>query len=380
MAASPVLTLTRPAWSLRAALTILLYWLVFGGDRIAAKRFDYKDKLDCFENFSCGKTPLMPNETIRPPPSDEKSYETRSSSRASLEERAKPGEFPWFARLEIKWRTNESTDATETRYCGATLIHKHYLLTSASCFNRPYLGLPMEGTATLGIYSLFEGPSNWQVAKIVSSCVMSGYTNSTNTNSSEPAEDVSLVRLDKPVSYGPRVQPICLEDPNRSTPNIAWNVSVMAGMGIANDQGDPSSIYVKKLLLERCTNESESEFAQTRRPDQICLTPYVKSKLGQPCEGDQGNGIYFQYKKDYFVMIGIFAGQPPSNCTPGSGEPALFSFFENLKAPMDYLLSSCKGMSERRYAHRQRLSRSTLASNATTITIERLQLFEPPGG
>lgn len=336
-----------------AALLVAGAWTLAG-----AAVFDYH-QLDAFNGTLCGRQQLAPAARA-PAPRITSSDAARAkgrlplsyppagplASRSTLEARSLKGEFPWFARLELQFAHPNENRPSLTRHCGATLIHSTYLLTSASCFVRPDLGPALVGSATAGIYSLLEPASLWQKSAIVATCTMTGFKpapadDATADELSRPAEDVLLVELERPLAYGERVQPVCLESPRISI-EPAIDSCAMAGLGVMDQTNQLPPAYLNRVLLAPC-RARELELARPhQRPDQICLSSLDEAAPVAACEGDQGNGIHVRLPNGLVGLVGVLTG-PAGNCSSGSSKPLLFEQFSKLKAQMDLLLSGCIG-------------------------------------
>lgn len=107
-----------------------------------------------------------------------------------------PNDQPWMAGL---WRQGKF-------YCGATVISRKYLMTAAHC---TYTFDHREIRVYLGGHDIAKDYTEIRKIKAVEE---HEYYDGVSFNN-----DIALIELDKPIKFGPRVQPACLPDGGKYT-------------------------------------------------------------------------------------------------------------------------------------------------------------------
>lgn len=103
-----------------------------------------------------------------------------------------PHNFPWLVGLYTQ----------EKLYCGATVISRSHLLTAAHCVD----GIESsEIRVFLGGHNL---TSDYTEQRRVRKIMQHEYFDIFTFNN-----DIAIIEMDKPVKYGPTIQPACLPDP-----------------------------------------------------------------------------------------------------------------------------------------------------------------------
>lgn len=102
-----------------------------------------------------------------------------------------PNEFPWMAGL---FRLGKL-------YCGAALVSESFLITAAHCVD----GLePSDIKVYLGGHNITKDFTDVRRVKAIHQ--------HENFNIFSFDNDIALLKMNKPVRYGPKVQPACLPD------------------------------------------------------------------------------------------------------------------------------------------------------------------------
>lgn len=111
-----------------------------------------------------------------------------------------PNDQPWMAGL---WRQGKF-------YCGATVISSKYLITAAHCV---YTFDPREIRVYLGGHDI---ANDYTEIRRIKTTQEHDYYDGVSFNN-----DIALIELDKPIKFGPRVQPACLPDGGKYIMNVS---------------------------------------------------------------------------------------------------------------------------------------------------------------
>lgn len=165
---------------------------------------------------------------------------------------ASPHEFPWLVGLSRQGRL----------YCGASIISARHILTAAHCVNgleaneiKVYLGghnITADYTEIRRVKQIYEH-ENFDVISF--------------------NNDIAVLELDKPLLFGPKVQPACL--PDGSLHDFAGKLTVIAGWGRTGEKEKTSnglmSVVIPVWTKEQCL---DSEYGSKRITDNMMCAGY----------------------------------------------------------------------------------------------------------
>ncbi|XP_064114231.1 transmembrane protease serine 11D-like isoform X3 [Macrobrachium nipponense] len=200
---------------------------------------------------------------------------------------ALPGEYPW-AVVFMKATQNGSVSG----FCGGSLVSSSWIISAAHCFN--YVANPLDVLVMLGRCDLPD--SSEGLLKIVEVIIHPEFS-----PRSDFSNDLSLVKLEKPVGFTSSIIPICLatleDDP------LPSNATVVVGWGHTQSGGSWSrklqSVSVAAISLEECQTLYEGTFVIT--PVMLCA--YSPGK--DACQGDSGGGLVRLASDGRWVLVGI---------------------------------------------------------------------------
>ncbi|KAG1714233.1 Atrial natriuretic peptide-converting enzyme [Nymphon striatum] len=205
-------------------------------------------------------------------------------------ENAEPGSWPWHAALY-----------KEGKYqCGATLISDRWLLSAAHCFNNflekfwvARLGLLRRGAKN--IKSPYEVIRRIEQIFIHENYIESGFVN-----------DISLLKMDTPVTYSDFVRPVCLPKP--STPIQNGKMCTVIGWGQLYEIGNVYPDTLQEVRLPLITTESCRErtvFTSVHRvTDHQFCAGYDRGGR-DACVGDSGGPILCQEHTGQWTLMGV---------------------------------------------------------------------------
>lgn len=184
--------------------------------------------------------------------------------------------WPWIAYLYI--REND-----ETYLCGASLIHKDWLLTAAHCVNK----IPAANiTGALNRHNRYSSTGeSFIIDKVV---VHPDYV-SGNTDPKRYDNDIALLKL----KSSSKIQPILLSQPYAKQDTAAGRIAIALGWGIT-DNGESSKDLLQvelPLISNKLCSDSLSDIknAPEITNNMICAGDGLGTK--DSCNGDSGGPL-----------------------------------------------------------------------------------------
>ncbi|KAL5285032.1 hypothetical protein ACFFRR_007020 [Megaselia abdita] len=193
-----------------------------------------------------------------------------------------PNDQPWMAGL---WRQGKF-------YCGATVISRKYLLTAAHC---TYTFDHREVRVYLGGHDIAKDYTEIRKIKAVEE---HEYYDGVSFNN-----DIALIELDKPIKFGPRVQPACLPDGART--DFAGQMALIAGWGRTSEKGDTSRVLQSVKLPVWTQSECRAAgYSESRITDNMMCAGF-KDGQKDACQGDSGGPMLYDAPSGSTEIIGI---------------------------------------------------------------------------
>ncbi|XP_037780326.1 venom serine protease 34-like [Penaeus monodon] len=197
---------------------------------------------------------------------------SKGTARVVGGQNADVGEWPWQAALRRKLAFKEV-------FCGATLIHQEWLVTSAHCA----VEYPKEDLyVTLGDHQKDQNGEtpferSFEIAEVI---VHENYNANTVDN------DIALIRLSSAASYSRGVGPICLPFQFASL-DFQGQTGTVTGWGRTDYQGSTSNVLQEVELPILTTAECQQYLKSTITNNMMCTY-----KAGQDaCLGDSGGPL-----------------------------------------------------------------------------------------
>ncbi|XP_001237553.4 transmembrane protease serine 9 [Anopheles gambiae] len=191
-------------------------------------------------------------------------------------------QFPWLAGLFRQGKL----------YCGASVVSRNFLVTAAHCVNsfeaseiRVYLG----GHNIAKDYTELR-----RVKRIIDHEDFDIFTFN---------NDIALLELDKPLRYGPTIQPACL--PDGSVMDFTGTIGVVAGWGRVEEKRAPSktlrSVEVPIWSQEQCLDAGYG--SKKISANMMCAGYHDGQK--DACQGDSGGPMHKMGLFGSMEVIGV---------------------------------------------------------------------------
>lgn len=134
------------------------------------------------------------------------------------------------------------------------------------------------------------------------------------------AHDIALVKLEKPVSFNERIQPIKLPARHQTPTDTFINATLfVTGFGETKN-GSQSNLYLRFVKMQAITGDDcSNEWGWKMRETLICARG-LNNFNQTTCNGDSGNGLITKGENDAIVYGIVSYGAP--GCL---GKPKVFT-------------------------------------------------------
>jgi len=225
----------------------------------------------------------------------------RSGTRIVAGTQAPEGHYPWI--VAIRSFTVYRNLSISGGSCGGSIINNEWVLTAAHCFVHPgpdpdaynilskltYVAVGTNDVSRMSPQLLFQaarGPYG-DVVLVDTNRVPEAYrvdrvVPHERYNPQSMENDVALLHLNRPVTFSPRVSPVCLEATAENYPMIETAGWGNIGAGI---QGGPMLNHVD--VKEVPTRDCQRHWGQVDGNRQVCYRNGMKGS----CQGDSGGPL-----------------------------------------------------------------------------------------
>lgn len=210
---------------------------------------------------------------------------------------------PWQAGLFISKYESDGSGSG----CGASIIGDRWLLSAAHCFDYIMEDNVKEGKLINQYTTVFMGSGgyygrDWDNAQVLEAAEV--YINGDYGGGPDYKNDVALLKLRDPISFGEGVQPICL----RTDPSWvkAGTNCIASGWGTTENQNDES--YSEQLMelsvpiLSTCGSGNDEKF-NINYDVQFCAGYNDGGK--DTCQGDSGGPLACPNSAGAYFLEGV---------------------------------------------------------------------------
>lgn len=208
---------------------------------------------------------------------------------------SKEGSWPWQVSLQL------NMVEPNAHFCGGVLIAPQYVLAAAHCLKQSRN--PRKLKIVMGKHYAFKSQEVEQVRYVDEYIVHPNYTSKVYDN--DPSlrftfqDDIMIFKLNAPVTFTDRVQPICLPEQDEITP-IG---STCYGAGWGETRGTGSAHLLKQISLT-IKKECKINPGVPYYPDTMLCT-MSDLEGNQPCSGDSGGPLNCKGKDGRWYVHGV---------------------------------------------------------------------------
>ncbi|CAG0904707.1 unnamed protein product [Cyprideis torosa] len=207
-----------------------------------------------------------------------------------------PGEIPFMVSLQIYSRRRKGW----RHICGGTLISERFVLTAAHCMDN---GIAKRLTVVVNDHDLSsESPEGFEKR-----IKIAGYELHRNFSLVTFTDDIGLLYLEEPVTFGKLAQPACVAKAYHDNFHQLESRALVTGWGRIQEGGFASPIQ-KKLYLDLigaglCQTMYGNTFGLAIEKTHVCAGNLHGGESS--CQGDSGGPLFTMSSDGRFVVQGV---------------------------------------------------------------------------
>jgi len=201
---------------------------------------------------------------------------------------ARANEFPWQASIRRK--------ATNSHFCGGSIIAERWILTAAHCMDGETAALV---SVVVGDHVRNAASSVRQTLDVASFRLHESYNSRTSAN------DVALIKTTTDIAFSADVAPVCAPDTSN---DYVYYKSQCSGWGSLVSGGTCCPQTLQYVTLNVTTNTFCNNAYPGRNQisdDMICASDNSGGTSRDSCQGDSGGPLTIKEADGTFRVVGV---------------------------------------------------------------------------